>query len=55
VFFCVHHDGGLAGRRPSFRSGSIGQFDLRAIPEASGIVKSRRHPGIFQVHDDSER
>jgi hypothetical protein len=31
----------------------MGQFDARAIPEASGIVKSRRHPGIFWVHNDS--
>ena len=23
------------------------------VPEASGIVKSRRHPGIFWVHNDS--
>src|SRR5262245_15366788 len=30
-----------------------GRFDPRAIPEASGIVKSRRHPGIFWVHNDS--
>jgi hypothetical protein len=31
----------------------LGWFDARAIPEASGIVKSRRHPGIFWVHNDS--
>src|SRR6516225_1863952 len=31
----------------------LGRFDLRAIPEASGIVKSRRHAGIFWVHNDS--
>jgi hypothetical protein len=31
----------------------MGRFDARAIPEASGIVKSRRHPGIFWVHNDS--
>ncbi len=31
----------------------LGKFDLRAIPEASGIVKSRRYPGIFWVHNDS--
>jgi hypothetical protein len=30
-----------------------GRFDPRALPEASGIVKSRRHPGIFWVHNDS--
>src|SRR5262245_28962711 len=32
---------------------SLGRFDPKAIPEASGIVKSRRHPGIFWVHNDS--
>jgi len=31
----------------------LGRFDTRALPEASGIVKSRRHPGIFWVHNDS--
>ncbi len=31
---------------------SIGRLDA-AIPEASGIVRSRRHPGIFWVHNDS--
>ena len=31
----------------------LGRFDLHALPEASGIVKSRRHPGIFWVHNDS--
>jgi hypothetical protein len=32
---------------------TLGKFDLRAIPEASGIVKSRRYPDIFWVHNDS--
>jgi hypothetical protein len=32
---------------------ALGRFDTRAIPEASGLVKSRRHPGIFWVHNDS--
>jgi hypothetical protein len=31
----------------------LGRFDLRAIPESSGIVKSRRHPDVFWVHNDS--
>ena len=30
-----------------------GRLDVRLVPEASGIVKSRRHPGIFWVHNDS--
>jgi hypothetical protein len=32
---------------------ALGRFDPRAVPEASGIVKSRRHPEIFWVHNDS--
>lgn len=31
----------------------LGRFDRLVLPEASGIVKSRRHPGIFWVHNDS--
>ena len=42
----------LAAGPPSDRE-VLGKFDLRAIPEASGIVKSRRYPGIFWVHNDS--
>ncbi len=31
----------------------MGKLDVRLVPEASGIVKSRRHPGVFWVHNDS--
>jgi hypothetical protein len=31
----------------------VGRLDVRLVPEASGIVKSRRHSGIFWVHNDS--
>jgi hypothetical protein len=31
----------------------LGRLEHPAIREASGIVKSRRHPGIFWVHNDS--
>jgi len=31
----------------------LGTLDLKRIPEASGIVKSRRYPGIFWTHNDS--
>jgi hypothetical protein len=31
----------------------MGSFDARTIPEASGIARSRRYPGIFWVHNDS--
>jgi hypothetical protein len=42
----------LAAGPPSDQE-ALGKFDLHAIPEASGIVKSRRYPGIFWVHNDS--
>ncbi len=32
---------------------ALGRFDHRHLPEASGIVRSRRHPGIYWVHNDS--
>jgi hypothetical protein len=32
---------------------SAGRLDEKLIPEASGIVKSRRFPGIFWTHNDS--
>lgn len=31
----------------------LGRLDHPAIREASGIVRSRKHPGIFWVHNDS--
>ena len=31
----------------------LGRFDARLLPEASGIARSRRYPGIFWVHNDS--
>lgn len=31
----------------------VGRLDHAPIREASGIVKSRRHPGIYWVHNDS--
>lgn len=31
----------------------VGRLEPRLVPEASGIVKSRRRPGIFWVHNDS--
>lgn len=43
----------LAAAGPPSPLGPLGQFDRSVLPEASGIVKSRRHPGIFWVHNDS--
>jgi hypothetical protein len=31
----------------------LGQLEPKLVPEASGIVKSRQHAGIFWVHNDS--
>lgn len=31
----------------------LGRFDAKRIPESSGVVKSRRHPDVFWVHNDS--
>lgn len=31
----------------------LGRFDRGQIPESSGVVKSRRHPDVFWVHNDS--
>jgi sugar lactone lactonase YvrE len=31
----------------------IGRFDDPELREVSGIVRSRRHPGVFWVHNDS--
>ncbi len=31
----------------------LGKLDVKLVPEASGIVKSRRHAGVFWVHNDS--
>jgi hypothetical protein len=41
---------GLAAGPPLER---VGRLDDPAISEASGIVRSRRYPGIFWVHNDS--
>jgi hypothetical protein len=32
---------------------NVGRLDVNLIPEASGIVKSRRYPDIFWAHNDS--
>src|SRR3954470_12775279 len=42
----------LAPDRPATPD-RIGRLEHPAIREASGIVASRRHPGIFWVHNDS--
>ena len=42
-----------SSRAIRLRSRRLGRLDDKLIPEASGIVKSRRYPGIFWVHNDS--
>ena len=43
----------LAGPEQAVALQRIGRLDHPAIREASGIVASRRHPGVFWVHNDS--
>ncbi len=43
----------LADPFPAVPIERLGRLDHPAIREASGIVRSRRHPGIFWVHNDS--
>jgi hypothetical protein len=43
----------LAGADPPVLAQRLGRLDHPAIREASGIVASRRYPGIFWVHNDS--
>src|SRR3954447_5690133 len=43
----------LAGGTADGGPEPIGRLAHPAIREASGIVQSRRHPGIFWVHNDS--
>jgi len=43
----------LGSDAPRVRPEPLGTFDPRAVPEASGVVRSRRHPGVFWVHNDS--
>jgi hypothetical protein len=43
---------GYLGEDPSPLE-AVGRLDAKVIPEASGIVKSRRFPDVFWVHNDS--
>lgn len=53
MFFtlALHSILGLAAQASTFEP--LGRFDLRSIPEGSGIVQSRRRPDVFWVHNDS--
>ena len=31
----------------------VGRFEAKAVPESSGIVASRKYPGVFWTHNDS--
>ena len=46
-------DNNRAARRSSLPARAPGKVRRAALPEASGIAKSRRYPGIFWVHNDS--
>jgi hypothetical protein len=43
----------VAPGEPPARLEALGRFDVRRLPEVSGIAASGRHPGIFWVHNDS--
>ncbi|WP_165246475.1 hypothetical protein [Paludisphaera soli] len=38
---------------PRVRPEPLGTFDARLIPEASGVVRGRKRPDVFWVHNDS--
>lgn len=43
----------LGADEPRIRPEPFGKFDARVVPEASGIVRDRRRPDVFWVHNDS--
>lgn len=44
----------VAARKPIFRAPThVGTLPAKEIPEASGLVRSRRHAGIYWTHNDS--
>ena len=45
------NDAANAPFRPPVRTGTL---PLQAVPEASGLVRSRRHADVFWTHNDSE-
>ena len=53
VYTPRRRDNDRAARRSSLPARAPGKVRRAALPEASGIAKSRRHPGIFWVHNDS--
>lgn len=49
----IMQEAAQAGRADVAPLEALGRFDRQHLPEASGIVRSRRHPGIYWVHNDS--
>lgn len=43
----------LAAGGPQQRPFVVGHMDTPALRESSGIVESRKHPGVFWTHNDS--
>src|SRR5262245_57051971 len=41
----------LPSTQPAFEI--VGRLDAREISESSGIVESRRYPGVYWTHNDS--
>ena len=42
----------LPGRPAANRAVEAGKIDSKRVAESSGIVESRRHPGVFWTHND---
>jgi hypothetical protein len=43
----------LAGDAPTTRPFQVGRLEAKPICESSGIVESRKHPGVYWTHNDS--
>lgn len=45
--------GAACAQQPTLRPFVVGHLDAAPIKESSGIVESRRYPGVFWTHNDS--
>jgi hypothetical protein len=45
-----HHNGGGGGGKADFKAGRL---DRKQIPESSGVIDSRKFPGVFWTFNDS--
>lgn len=49
----IMQEAARAGRTDVVALEALGRFDREQLPEASGVIRSRQHPGIYWVHNDS--